>query len=195
MKTISIFGDSIAHGFNAPNQEGWAHLLKNFLKDKNKEANVLNFSKDGATSIEIQEEVEEFFKKEKAEEVILAFGLNDSAYSFSQHRPIVPREEFEKNVENIFSILEKNDVKKIVVIGISRVDERRSTFSDDQNNVFQYQNIVIQKYNDSLKGISSTKGSLFVSTYDLLSDDELDDGYHPSGEGHSKIFREISVIV
>lgn len=190
MKTVCIFGDSIAVGYNAPNEEGWAYHLKKFLEERDIEIKIVNLGIDGETSRGILSHIESECEKHKPEEIILAVGINDSAYSFSEHRPATPRDQFEKNVTEILQIAETY-AKKIVIIGITRVDERRSTFSDDNNIVYQYQNITIQKYNDSLKGISDSKKVIFVSVFDLLSDEELDDGWHPTGEGHKKLLEVI----
>jgi lysophospholipase L1-like esterase len=61
--------------------------------------------------------------------------------------------------------------------------------------VYQYQNIVNQKYNDSLSGIAQTHKALFISIYDLLTDEELDDGLHPNQKGHQKLFETIKKVL
>ena len=190
MKTISIFGDSIALGHNANNKEGWAHHLKKFLEERDTETNVVNLAVDGATSADVLKKIEGDCEKHKPSEIILAVGLNDSLYSFQEHRPVTIRDQFEKNITDILDIAKKY-AKKIIVVGITRVDERGSTISGDGGTVYQYQNIMIQKYNDSLKGIANSGGDAFVSVYDILSDDDLDDGYHPNDGGHKKLSVEI----
>lgn len=190
MRTILIFGDSIAMGFNASDQEGWAHHFKKFLEERESEARVVNLARDGSTTKDILSHIEKDLQTYSPEEVIIEVGLNDSAYSFDAHRPNIPREQFDKNIAEILEITKKY-AKKVVVLGILRADERRSTFSDDKNIVYQYQNITIQKYNDSLRALSQASGATFVDPYLLLSDEELDDGYHPTTEGHLKIFEEV----
>ncbi len=190
MKTICIWGDSIAVGFNAHNKEGWAHHLKKFLEERDTDTAVVNLAVDGATSSDVLKKIEGDCEKYKPSKIILAIGLNDSLYSFQEHRPVTVRHQFEKNINDILDIAKKY-ANKIIVIGLTRVDERGSTISGDDATVFQYQNIVIQKYNDSLKGIAHSGNDVFVSVYDLLSDDDLDDGYHPNDTGHKKLFSEI----
>jgi lysophospholipase L1-like esterase len=194
MRTVCIFGDSIAEGYNAPNEEGWAHHLKKFLEERDTEVTVVNLGVAGATTTDLLRHVESDCEKHKPEEIIVAIGINDSAYSFSEHRSVVPREQFEKNFIDILAIAQKYS-KKVIAMGIIRVDERSSTFSRDDNKVIQYQNIVIQKYNDSLKGISNSNGVIFIDVYDLLSDDELDDGLHPTEKGHRKLFEAIGKVL
>jgi len=190
MRTICIFGDNIAAGKSAPNEEGWAHHFKKFVEERDPEISVINVSKIGATSRGVLSRIEGSLVEHKPEEVVIALGLNDSAYSFMNHCSLVSIEEFEKNMREIVS-MSLGYSKKVVVFGVLRVDERGSTFSDKQNSVYQYQNGLIQKYNEILKTISESLNVQFVDLYGLLSDEELDDGYHPNDEGHKKLFKEV----
>ncbi len=190
MRTICIFGDSIAVGHNAPSAEGWAHHLKKFVEERDPETQVVNCAERGVTTTRLLSTFEKECEKHKPQEIIFALGLNDTAYSFSHHRSLVLRDVFEKNVADLLAIAKKY-AHKVVVVGIVRADERSSTFSDEKNNVFQFQNIVIQKYNDSLRGIAEAHQAIFIPVYDLLTDDELDDGFHPNASGHQKLFTAI----
>jgi lysophospholipase L1-like esterase len=190
MKIMCIFGDSIVLGLGREEEEGLAALLSKSMEEKNKETKVINLSKDGETTTTLLAHIGVDVEEHKPEEVIIAIGLNDSAYSFFEHRAVISREQFEKNIVDILFLAQKY-AKKITVIGILRTDERHTTFSDDRNVVYQYQNTAIQKYNDSLRGISLTHGVTFIDVYSLLSDEELDDGYHPNTLGHRKLYEEI----
>ena len=194
MRHALIFGDSIAMGHNAPNMEGWAHHLKKFWEERDPAVTVINVARDGAKTTDVLSHLESDCEKYRPDEVVLAIGLNDSAYSFAGHQSSIPREKFEQNIEQILTIVEKH-AKKIIIIGIGRVNEVHSTFSDENNVVYQYQNIVIQKFNDSLSGIAATRKAVFVPIFDLLSDDELDDGTHPTAKGHQKLFEAIKKVL
>ncbi len=190
MRIICIFGDSIAVGHSAQNEEGWTHHLKKFLEERDTDVVIVNLAVDGTTSADVLKKIEGDCEKHKPSEIVLAVGLNDSLYSFQEHRSVTPRDQFEKNITDILDIAKKY-ANKIIVVGLTRVDERGSTISGDGATVFQYQNILIQKYNDSLKGIALSGNDVFVSVYDILSDDDLDDGYHPNDTGQKKLFSEI----
>ncbi len=189
MKTVCIFGDSIAVGLNASNNEGWAFHLKKFIEERD-DTEVKNLAARGETTEKLLKHMEEECGKLNPSEIILAIGINDSLYSFTEHRPQVPREKFEENLAKVFSIGQKS-ASKIVVLGITRVDERHTVVSTAQGEVCQYQNITIQKFNDALKNVASLHGATFIDLFALLSDDDLDDGYHPNDSGHKKLFEAI----
>ena len=190
MRTILLFGDSIAEGYNAPQMEGWAYHLKKFIEERDTEAQLINLAKAEEMTPILLSHMEADLEKYKPEEVIVAIGINDAAYSFKDHRSRTPREKFEENVTAIIELAQKY-VKKVIVVGLTNVDEKGSTFSLDDNTVIQYQNIVIQRFNDSLKGIASLKQVGFIDVYGALDESELPDGLHPNKEGHEKLYKVI----
>jgi lysophospholipase L1-like esterase len=193
MRTICIFGDSIAFGHNAERGEGWAHHLKKFLEERDTDTAVVNLARDGEMTSGVLSYIDKECEKHKPAEIIIALGLNDSAYSFTQHRPRIQREQFDKNFTEILEIAKKY-AQKIVVLGIMRVNEIHSVIDIEDGTLAQYQNITLQKFNDSLKGISESLGAHFIDLYSLLSDEELDDGFHPTTAGHLKIFNEVKKV-
>lgn len=191
MRTICIFGDSIADGQAAASGESWAHHFKKFVEERDTGATIVNVSKPGATSRGLLLRIEGLCAEHKPGEIIFSIGLNDTAYSFADHRPIVSREEFEENMEKIL-LLAATCAQKITVLGILRVDERGSTFSDKKNTVYQYQNSSIKTYNDILKSVAEKNNAHFIDLYDTLSDEELENGYHPNTKGHYKLFEVLA---
>ena len=54
-----------------------------------------------------------------------------------------------------------------------------------------YNNKNIKEYNALTKKIADDNNLLYIDIFNLLKEDDLDDGLHPNAQGHQKMFEQI----
>ena len=201
MTQILVFGDSITYG--AWDKEGgWVQRLRKFLDEKNLTdpdfyCLVYNLGVSGNNSKDLLERFE-FETKQRLEEneetiIIFAVGINDSQFVHSENKNRISLENFKKNLQELIN-LAKNFSSKIVFLGLTPVDETKTTpipWNTDKS----YKNEYILKYNEIIKTVCEENKIYFVELFEKLKEINyqklLDDGLHPNSEGHKKIFEII----
>ncbi len=132
------------------------------------------------------------FRSAKAREpeiIIFAIGVNDSSHRKSLNGNRINFELFKENLE---TLIEKANLftKKVVFIGITSVDENKTT-PISWNMDVSYENKDIKKYNKAIKDLCEKNNLPFIEMYDLLNKDDLEDGLHPNSAGHEKMFKRV----
>lgn len=202
MSQVLVFGDSIAFGF-WDREGGWVDRLKRFLAASSIDSNfdnycpVYNLGIPGDTS----EDLLERFKFELCQRkndfekyvIIFSIGGNDSQKILSQNRHKVTKEKFADNLKELINLAKKY-TEKIILIGLTPVDESRSDplfWIPDRS----YKNEYMQIYDEIIQKISLEEGVFYINLFDKLYGDHysglLEDGLHPTSEGHKRIFEII----
>ena len=182
---ILIIGNSFVEGVAAKDNFGWAQRLRN----KFAHLNVLISGVGGDNILKINNRLDRLPQK-KFDFVFLEVGINDSRYRPSINSEEVPIRQFKDGIKYFAThFRESNPSVRIFVLGLTRVDERKTTpYKEDKH----YLNSNITKYDRALKEISQEIGLIYLSV-PLLNDQDslLADGIHPSDEGHKEIYLRI----
>jgi len=201
MAQILVFGDSITYG--AWDKEGgWMQRLRKFLDEKNlSEPNfyclVYNLGVSGDTTDDLLErfkfEIEQRMREKENTTIIFSIGGNDAAFVISKNRCQVPQEKFRENIQKLIKLSEKY-ASKILFIGLIPTDESKTVpipWAPD----LSCKNKYIVQYDKTIKSICQENKILFVDVFDKFMNFDyknlLEDGQHPTSDGHQKIFEII----
>lgn len=199
--TILVFGASITWGANDTEHGGWVELLKNFAaKRTNYYCAVYNLGISGDTSDLLLKRLTsecEARSRYGINTIIIAIGGNDSRYLKEETNVQTTPEKFRKNIQEIIDIA-KRFVKNVVFVGILPFDESRTT-PIPWDPIKYYINKLAQRNNDIIREECKKNGLLFVDLFEewnrLDYKKLLDDGLHPTTEGHKKIFETVSTFL
>jgi lysophospholipase L1-like esterase len=182
--TICIFGDSIVWGASDCEKGGWADSLKNYLM--NEDIDVYNLGISGNTTEDLLERFDAEAEARNPDIIIFAIGINDSL-SLDKDGLI----KFQKNI-SLLANKAKKFTDKIIFIGLTSVDESRTTSYLSEETGEAYNNQSIGEYDEIIKSFCEDNNLIFVDVLGLLiNDDDLCDGLHPSSIGHKKMFERI----
>lgn len=179
MSVICVFGDSITWGAFDMELGGWVNRLKIFY-DQKRETDVYNLGVDGDYTLDVLNRFDVEAKTRIPDIIILAIGINDSSH------PSNPQGTDLSQFESQFNqLLEKSRkfTSKIVIVGLTNVDEEAGDHGYDNSN--------IEKYNAVLKTISANANLAFVELFNTLVKEDFADGLHPNANGHQKIFEKV----
>lgn len=200
MAQVIVFGDSMIFGF-WDREGGWVDRLKVNLAAKSLDSNldnycpVFNLGIPGDTSQDLLErfEFEINQRKNGFEKRVLIFGIggNDSQQIISEGMHKVSPETFAMNVSKLIK-LAKGYSEKIVFVGPIPVDESRTDplfWMPDRS----YKNDYVVQYNEILQRLTLENGVYFIDLFKSFFTDNyigfLEDGLHPTSEGHKKILQ------
>jgi lysophospholipase L1-like esterase len=201
MSHILVFGDSIAQGY-WDIEGGWAARLRKFIDAKNIESKeydclVFNLGVSGDTTKDLLERLQfetlqrSKFKSETT--FIFAIGGNDALFINKENILFVAAEEIENNIQKIIDLAKKFS-KKIVFLGLTPVDERK-TNPIPWAPQFSVRNENIKKYDEIIKKVCRKNKIPFIELFDSWAKinykNLLEDGQHPNSEGHQKIFEGV----
>ena len=119
--------------------------------------------------------------------IIFSIGTNDSAVSKSEVSVSIGK--FKENLKKIINISKKH-TNKIIILGLTKVDESK-TNPISWNPSVSYINENIKRYSLELKKLAKEENLSYINLFDLLKNEELEDGVHPNSEGHEKIFQVV----
>jgi len=187
---ICVFGDSITWGSYDPVNGGWATLLRSYLEGKDDDITVYNLGICGDDSYGLLKRFKIEAEPRKPDLIIFAIGANDIKH---QKENPVRFDEFENNIDKLMNQANLF-TKKIVILGMTPVDEKITTPRNKPPYNFRENNDVV-KCNEILKTISEKKKTIFIPIPINFSEKDLCDGLHPNTIGHSKIFETIKPIV
>jgi len=205
---LIIFGDSIAYGFWDP-QGGWVQRLRSELDKRvaveSKELldptteyyRVYNLAISGNTSDVVLKQVksEPMLRiKDDTDDsaIIVGIGVNDSATINDTGKNWVAPESFRKNIAGIIEKA-KEQAAKVLFIGIAPVDEKRVApcpFAPE----LSFRNSGAKRYEAIISEECEKAKVPFLPLFDALKqgwDAKLEDGLHPNGYGHERIFKEV----
>ena len=197
-KQLFIFGDSITFGA-WDTKGGWAQRLRNYYDKLVIESDfdfycltyILGVSGDTTGDLlkRFDFEVQQRFELSKDTTFLFAIGINDSQ-SFNDGFQTSP-EEFKENIKKLIKLTQRYG-GEVVFLGLTPVDEKL-VFSIPWACDRGYKNENVEQYNQILEQVSNeTNNVSFLSAYEVLQMEDLQDGVHPNAEGHQKIFEVVS---
>ncbi len=184
IKSICVFGDSIAYGRSDLEVGGWVTRLKlALLTDTKDYTAVLNFGIPADLVAKAVDRIKPEVEYCEPELSFLALGVNDTPHTSLHGLPTTQLRDFKRHYAHIIKVLQKNS-NRICLIGITNVHP---------NNPWRYSNDEIQRYNKIVTTLAQKKGIDVIETFGLLdpSTDFTKDGVHPNGRGHKKIFEKV----
>jgi len=189
MKTICVFGDSIAWGAWDTEKGGWVERLKLHLWSVHEDFEVYNLGISGDTTENLLKRFNVETEARKPDIVIFAMGVNDDIVKKSDGNHLVEIDQFEKNMKELVGKAQKftND---IIFLGLQKVDETKTAPIPWQPDYFYY-NKDIQEYDKKLQEITEKESVHRLPMFDLLQIEDLEDGLHPNAIGHQKIFEKV----
>ncbi len=187
-KRICIFGDSIAFGHSDNNRGGWCDRLKQEYFEKG-EWSVYNLGISGNTSKNVLGRFESECKVRFPKVILIAIGLNDSAFDQNLGRCRVLPGDTKENLEKFIEIAQRVN-SKIVFIGLTKVIDKLLVSVPWRKNL-SYCNDDVKKYDAIIKEVAEENDIPYCPMFDLLNDEDLPDGLHPNSVGHQKMFERI----
>ncbi len=186
---VCIFGDSITWGATDNEKGGWAERLKAHFMIHRNEVEVYNLGIPGSKTEDWLVQWESEARLRDAGAIIFALGTNDSQYINSKDNPRVPLEQFKKNVEALIAGAKKL-TQKIAWVGLTMVDESKTKpvpWAPAKN----YDVESVTAYAAVIKAVCEKESVIFVPTFDVVVNADMEDGLHPGPAGHQKLFERI----
>jgi lysophospholipase L1-like esterase len=205
MVQIFILGSSSAYGVGAESA-GWADLLKQWLHLKmygaggvGEKYEIYNFAQSGATIdfvlANFPAQLEEYGRGGETI-VIVAVGGNNSKAEDRPDNFISTPEEYEKEISELFDLLESGS-NKVIAVGGGFVDETKTNPKPNPltGGKSYFNNKRRKIFGDVTKALCQQKGISFAEV-DVSEDEWIEkylykDGLHPNQEGHQLIFESI----
>lgn len=189
---ILIFGDSIIYGAYDEELGGFVNRLKLELeRDYKNYYNVYNLGVPGSNTNDLLNRFENECKARLDDTlktiVIFFIGINDSSYKDG-----VQNIKIDNYKSNISMLINKAKMfsNKIMFLGLTNVDESKTTPVNWDNNLYYY-NDSIKGYDDVLKETCEKENALYLDLSDVVTKSGLSDGLHPNANGHKKIEEKI----
>jgi lysophospholipase L1-like esterase len=158
--------------------------------EENNDITTYNLGICGDNSKDLLKRFEIEAKSRKPDLIIFAIGANDIKH---QKENPVRFDEFENNINEL--VKQANQfTKKIVILGITSVDEKLTTPRNRPPYNFRENKDVI-RCNKILETIAIKEKMVFVPIPINFSEKDLGDGLHPNTIGHSKIFETIKLVI
>lgn len=196
-KRILVFGASITYGSNDYAGGGWVVRLKKYFAQTGQFCHTFNLGISGETSTQILQRMEAEIKPrlsdkpEKRSLLLIGIPSNDTRIKGSlDANPEISEMDFKDNLEKFRQISERN-TDGLVLIGIPRVDEKKTNPWQEVADFICWRNDVIARYNEIAKKYCDQKNIPFIDMLDVLSDSDLPDGLHPDASGHEKMYSRI----
>lgn len=188
MKKVCVFGASITGGLNDFEEGGWCDLLKRHLLRK--DILVYNLSVSGDDTNDLLKRFDNECKPRKPEIIIFSIAGNDSQYCIDKKNFRVCLEDTVKNLEKLINKA-RVYTPHIILIGLTKVEEEKINPVYIRDKKKYYKNEILKKYDLAIAKISSQHNVHFIPTFNVIDENDLDDGLHPNSEGHKKIFIRI----
>ncbi|MFA7298624.1 MAG: SGNH/GDSL hydrolase family protein [Candidatus Absconditabacterales bacterium] len=194
---LGVRGDSITMGARDLEKGGRVARLHNYLGQKFLREDVdygivYNLGIDGDTSSGVLKRFDGEAEARQPDVVIFAIGSNDCTI-IDKKETTISLDMFQKNIALLIEKAKKI-TEKIVFIGTIICDETKSNpivwapeLSQDMKNTIAY--------NDVIKTFCKQNNILFIDVIDVLTNKDLEDGIHPTAEGHEKIYIRVRDIL
>lgn len=199
---IFIIGDSLVYGSWDPDGGGWVERLRKYFNQEieesgleDDECRVYNLGIPGNTSKDllnrIEFEINERVKNSRKTEmiIVIAVGINDSAFIKSLNNNWVPVEEFSFNLELLQEKANKF-TKNVVFSGLININDSITSPASFNADLY-YKNDYVDKYDKEIEKFCAKNNLPFIDLRGLMTEDDWDDGLHPNSKGHEKIFRKV----
>ncbi len=193
MNNYIIVGDSITYGIGDMSGNGWASMFKEKIKGNDDTITCTNLVHivgfPGGTSETIVNRIEEIIKIYRNDDMnnilILSIGINDSHVVYGSYK--VDIDTYNKNICEIIDLCNKNNIN-IIVLGLTRLVTNEKLIWRPEK---YFANSDVEKYDMELEGICKKYGVRYISLKDILGENDIIDGLHPSSSGHKKIFEKV----
>ena len=183
---ICVFGDSIAWGANDLERGGWVERLKMYYLEQSDDIEVCNLGISGNVTEQVLDRMDVECKARDPQIILFAIGINDTQFFRSEQKIRVSESDFRRNIECLIEKA-KQYTSKIIFVGLTRVDEPKVQ-PLPWNHDKEYRNDFIGRYDDALKEIVKSLRCEYIGVKDVIQKEDLDDGLHPNGKGHEKMF-------
>lgn len=195
---ICVIGDSITYGEGDIDQGGWAHRLRLSIEQSIAREGIIptiyNLGVLGDTTEDCLRRIECELSAREPSLVLLAIGINDSAYRENKSDNIIPLSRFSENIEKLIGI-SREFTENIGFIGLTRVNEALVKPLPRSTKRKSFANDVIETYDNKIKEICSAEGVPYIEMTNALADEDLTDGLHPNTNGYKKMFDRIHPVV
>lgn len=168
------------------------YLWQKFLREDVDYGIVYNLGIDGDTSSWVLKRFDGEAEARQPDVVIFAIGSNDCTI-IDKKETTISLDMFQKNIALLIEKAKKI-TEKIVFIWTIICDETKSNpivwapeLSQDMKNTIAY--------NDVIKTFCKQNNILFIDVIDVLTNKDLEDGIHPTAEGHEKIYIRVRDIL
>ncbi len=195
---ICVFGDSITWGACDYFHGGWVNRLRNYFEERGDtplgadgrlaDLSVYNLGICGDTTDDLKERFEVEAMAREPGSIIFAIGIND-ARRLEGNNQQTGLAQFEKNILELVNSARKF-TKKIVFVGLTRVDEAKTT-PIPWNTRMSYYNQDIDQYDEIIREVCKKEELEYIDAFGIVQRDDLEDGLHPNSEGHKKMFEKI----
>lgn len=195
---ILVFGDSISWGENDTIQGGWVGMLYKFVSEKTRfNWQVYNMSVSGDGSDDLVKRLVPECEARHPSIIMIAIGGNDSRYVEKEDNLQTPPEKFKENIQMLID-LAKGFVKDVIFVGILPFDETR-TCPIPWSPTKYYTNKLARQNNQIIKKLCEENNVPFIDLFAEWTKTDykslLDDGCHPTTEGHRKIFERVKAFL
>ena len=198
---IIVFGDSIAWGSADTVHGGWVELLKNFAAKKTGFCTAvynLGISGDSIGSVIKRIVPEAEVRRRHAKmKIILAVGTNEARYIKTEGNLEMPAEKFRESVYELIKAA-KGLTNDVVYLGPTPCDEARTMPISWVPDLYHTLKLT-KRNNDIIREECKKSGVPFIDLFSEWSKLDyaklLDDGIHPTTEGHKKIFKTVSAFL
>ena len=186
---ICLFGDSITWGAWDPEHGGWGARLRSYFETNNYDIMVYNCGVSGDTTNELLKRFNIESEARQPNIIIFAIGINDSYYYGSKDKPSITIEKFQNNLQELVNQAKKY-CSNIIFLGLTPVDENKTKPIPWETTIFHDQENTIL-YNAKIKEVCKNNDTPFINLLDELKIEDIDDGVHPSPQGHEKMFLKV----
>ncbi len=196
MSTIFAFGDSITYGSWDVERGGWVHRLRRALDqraDTDPDAYnvVYNLGVPGETTDGLVSRLKSEVAVRESGGLpvfIFAYGANDIRYIISDKRQLVELDRFVTNLKEAIQSAQELGGRIILLTAAPVIEELTRTPNKTRSNAD------IKQYNQALKALAQEAGLAIVDVHAAFDGQDLstlliEDGLHPSSEGHEIIYR------
>ncbi|MEM9567679.1 MAG: GDSL-type esterase/lipase family protein [Cyanobacteria bacterium P01_E01_bin.34] len=200
LKLVAI-GDSFVYGYGDWEGGGWAERLKRHWQHPQQEGHILyNLGVRGDTVRHLEQRLETEFRqrgelrRNVPDGLILSVGANDSArLGHANGRHYVSLDEFEEAIARILT--KAREFCPVWFVGMVPVDEAKMPFAGS----VYYSHADQVLYNEAIREACEQYGVPFLNCFarwnsrgELWRKSRLlDDGLHPSVEGHKAVFNDL----
>lgn len=192
-KRICVFGDSISQGYNDYNEGGWINRLRKHFDLSDYDISVFNLGVSGDDTFDLLKRFNVEAEARTPELIIFAIGIQDSQYVNSKDNPRVKLNDFNKNLLKLKN-LSKQFTKKIIFVGLTKVDESK-VMPIPWGITKYYDNENIKIYDLAIKSFCAENNLPFIEMFNLLNNEDLEDGLHPNSKGHEKMFQRVKAFL
>jgi lysophospholipase L1-like esterase len=159
-----------------------------YLKEKWEYGVAYNLGIDWDTSTGILKRFDTEAEAREPNIIMIAIGSNDCIYKEGRNYS-TPTDIFRKNITAIIEKAKKY-TEQVIIIGMIPCDENKTTPIPRVPERSQDREWTMM-YNAILQEIAQEKKVEFIDMFNVIDNEDLEEGSHPTAQGHEKIFIRI----